>query len=138
MSLDMYAEQILDYYKNPRNFGEIKNAQIHARDLNPLCGDEIEIFANVEIDRSRGAASMPLQKIFEIKFRGAGCAISMASASMLTENALGKSAEQILKMGEKEILEMLGIDVSPARKKCAMLGLWVLQTGVKKFLDRNG
>ena len=135
MSLDMYAEQILDYYKNPHNFGEIKNAQIHARALNPLCGDEIEIFANVKIDRSRGAASMPLQKISEIKFRGAGCAISMASASMLTENALGKSAEQIMKFGEKEILEMLGIDVSPARKKCAMLGLWVLQKGIKKFLD---
>ena len=138
MSLDMYAEQILDYYKNPHNFGEIKNAQIHARDLNPLCGDEIEIFANVEIDRSRGAASLLSQKISEIKFRGAGCAISMASASMLTETVKGKNISEVMKMGEKEILEMLGIDVSPARKKCAMLGLWVLQTGVKKFLDRNG
>ena len=138
MSLDMYAEQILDYYKNPRNFGEMKNAQIHARDLNPLCGDEIEIFAKAEIDRSRGAASLLSQKISEIKFRGAGCAISMASASMLTETVKGKNISEVMKMGEKEILEMLGIDVSPARKKCAMLGLWVLQTGVKKFLDRNG
>ena len=124
MSLDMYAEQILDYYKSPRNFGEIKNCQVHARDLNPLCGDEIEIFALLKD-----------KKISEIKFRGSGCAISQASVSMLTENANGKSAEQVLKMGEKEILEMLGIEVSPARKKCAMLGLWVLQMGVRKFLE---
>lgn len=123
----MYAEQILDYYKNPRNFGEMKNAQIHARDLNPLCGDEIEIFALLKD-----------KKISEIKFRGAGCAISMASASMLTEKAKGKNISEVMKMGEKEILEMLGIDVSPARKKCAMLGLWVLQTGIKNFLGRNG
>ncbi len=112
MSLDMYAEQILDYYKNPRNFGEIKNAQIHARDLNPLCGDEIEIFA-----KANG------QMISEIKFKGVGCAISMASASMLTEKAKGKNISEVMKFGEKEILEMLGIEVSPARKKCEMLGL---------------
>ena len=126
MSLDMYAEQILDYYKSPRNFGEIKNCQVHARDLNPLCGDEIEIFAKLNSG-----------KIGEIKFRGSGCAISQASASMLTENVSGKTLEQILKMGEKEILEMLGIEVSLARKKCAMLGLWVLQMGVRKFLERK-
>ena len=124
MSLDMYAEQILDYYKNPRNFGELKNAQVHARDLNPLCGDEIEIFASIKN-----------KNVSEIKFKGAGCAISMASASMLTEKAKGKSFSDIMKWGEKEILEMIGIDVSPARKKCAMLGLWVLQAGVKKFLQ---
>ncbi|HLE07814.1 MAG TPA: SUF system NifU family Fe-S cluster assembly protein [archaeon] len=126
MSLDMYAEQILDYYKNPRNFGEIKNAQIHARDLNPLCGDEIEIFA-----KANG------QMISEIKFKGVGCAISMASASMLTEKAKGKNISEVMKFGEKEILEMLGIEVSPARKKCAMLGLWVLQMGLKKFLEKK-
>ncbi len=126
MSLDMYAEQILDYYKNPRDFGEIKNAQIHARDLNPLCGDEIEIFA-----KANG------QIVSEIKFRGAGCAISMASASMLTEKAKGKNISEVMKFGEKEILEMIGIDVSPARKKCAMLGLWVLQAGLKKFLEKK-
>ncbi len=126
MSLDMYAEQILDYYKNPRNFGEIKNVQIHARDLNPLCGDEIEIFALLKD-----------KKISEIKFRGAGCAISMASASMLTEKAKGKNISEVMKLGEKEILEMIGIDVSPARKKCAMLGLWVLQSGVRKFFEKK-
>ncbi len=126
MSLDMYAEQILDYYKSPRNFGEIKNANVRARDLNPLCGDEIEIFALLNSG-----------KISEIKFRGSGCAISQASASMLTENVLGKSAEQILKMGEPDILKILGIEVSPARKKCAMLGLWVLQKGLKKFLEKK-
>ena len=126
MNLDMYAEQILDYYKNPRNFGEIKNAQIHARDLNPLCGDEIEIFA-----KANG------QMISEIKFKGVGCAISMASASMLTEKAKGKNISEVMKFGEKEILEMLGIEVSPARKKCAMLGLWVLQMGLKKFLEKK-
>ncbi len=124
MSLEMYAEQILEHYKSPHNFGEIKNAQVHARDLNPLCGDEIEIFAKLNSG-----------KISEIKFRGAGCAISQASASLLTDFVKGKSFQEIMKMGEIEILKILGIDVSPARKKCALLGLWVLQFGIRKFLE---
>lgn len=125
MSLDMYAEQILDYYKSPHNFGELKGAQVHARDYNPLCGDEIEIFA-----------SLKNGKISEVKFRGQGCAISMAAASMLTDFAKEKTSQQIMKLGEKEVLKMLGIELSPARKKCAMLSMWVLQKGIKSFLEK--
>src|SRR3972149_118445 len=105
---DMYTEVILDYYRHPRNYGKLEDANASARDLNPLCGDEIEIYAKIEDG-----------KIKDIKFHGKGCAISQAATSMLTERLKGKDIQEIKEIGKPEILEMLGIEISAVRIKCA-------------------
>lgn len=126
MSSDFYRELILDYYRNPRNFGKLDPHDIDAKDLNPLCGDEVEMQIRVSNDK---------EKIEEIKFVGKGCAISQASASMLTEMAKGKPLEWVKGLSREDILKMLGTaDLGPARIKCAMLSVKVLKTGVYGFL----
>jgi len=122
---DIYREIILDYYRNPRNFGRLESFDIHARDTNPLCGDEIEM----QIKVGEG------QKIEEIKFIGKGCAISQASASMLTELAKGKGLDWVKQVSKEDIFKMLGNpDLGPSRVKCALLGMKVLKTGVYGYL----
>ena len=108
----IYQEQILDHYKNPRNFGKIENATVHHHEYNPLCGDEIEMFLVIKDN-----------KIADIKINGHGCAISQASASMLTEKIKGKSLDELKKLTKEDLLEMLGIPLSPVRLKCALLSL---------------
>jgi nitrogen fixation protein NifU and related proteins len=123
---DIYRELILDYYRNPRNYGKLEPHDIGARDSNPLCGDEIEIQIRVS-----GAKD----KIEEIRFSGKGCAISQASASMLTEMAKGKPLEWVKVLSKDDILKMLGTsDLGPARIKCALLSMKVLKTGVYEFM----
>src|SRR3989338_3742894 len=112
---DMYMENILDQYKNPRNFGIIEHATHKQKENNPLCGDEIEIMLDIKNE-----------KIEDVKFRGKGCAISMASASMLTQEIKGKTVDEVKKMSREDILDMLGIPVGPVRLKCALLSLEVL------------
>ena len=126
MSSDFYRELILDYYRNPRNFGKLDPHDIDAKDLNPLCGDEIEMQIRVSPDKD---------KIEEIRFIGKGCAISQASASMLTEMAKGKPLEWVKGLSRDDILKMLGTsDLGPARIKCAMLSVKVLKTGVYTYM----
>jgi len=126
LSSDFYRELILDYYRNPRNFGKLDPHDIDAKDLNPLCGDEIEMQIRVSADK---------EKIEEIRFIGKGCAISQASASMLTEMAKGKPLEWVKGLSRDDILKMLGTaDLGPARTKCAMLSVKVLKTGVYSYL----
>jgi nitrogen fixation protein NifU and related proteins len=126
LSSDFYRELILDYYRNPRNFGKLDPHDIDAKDLNPLCGDEVEMQIRVSPDK---------EKIEEIKFIGKGCAISQASASMLTEMAKGKTLEWVKGLSRDDILKMLGTsDLGPARIKCAMLSVKVLKTGVYTYL----
>jgi len=126
LSSDFYRELILDYYRNPRNFGKLDPHDIDAKDLNPLCGDEIEMQVRVSPEKD---------KIEEIKFIGKGCAISQASASMLTELAKGKPLEWVKALAREDILKMLGTsDLGPARIKCAMLSVKVLKTGVYGYL----
>jgi nitrogen fixation NifU-like protein len=126
LSSDFYRELILDYYRNPRNFGKLDPHDIDAKDLNPLCGDEIEMQIRVSPDKD---------KIEEIRFIGKGCAISQASASMLTEMAKGKPLEWVKELSRDDILKMLGTsDLGPARIKCAMLSVKVLKTGVYGYL----
>ncbi|MDA4115927.1 MAG: iron-sulfur cluster assembly scaffold protein [Thaumarchaeota archaeon] len=126
MSSDFYRELILDYYRNPRNFGKLDPHDIDAKDLNPLCGDEVEMQIRVSPDKD---------KIEEIRFIGKGCAISQASASMLTEMAKGKPLEWVKGLSRDDILKMLGTsDLGPARIKCAMLSVKVLKTGVYTYL----
>ena len=115
---DFYRDYILDHYRNPRNFGRIENADATAEDLNPLCGDQIRM--DIKLD--------PGGKIQDVKFSGKGCAISQASASMLTESVRGKSLSEIATLPKEAVLENVGIGISPTRMKCAMLGLKVLKS----------
>ena len=127
-SADIYRELILDYYRNPRNFGKLEKFDIAARDTNPLCGDEIEM----QIRVGEG------QKIEEIKFVGKGCAISQASASMLTELAKGKQLEWVKQVSKEDVFKLLGNpDLGPSRVKCALLGMKVLKTGVYGYLGAH-
>ena len=119
----MYQEQILDHYKNPRNFGKIMNASIHHHERNPLCGDELEVY--LVIDKNK--------IIVDVKIYGKGCAISQASASMLTEKIKGKNIEEIKKLAKEDILEMLGISISAVRLKCALLSLDTFKNAIIIF-----
>ena len=123
-SADIYREIILDYYRNPRNYGKIDSPDISIRDSNPLCGDELEI--HVKFDRD---------KVKDVKFTGKGCAISQASASMLTEMIMGKSLDDMKKIGKEDILDSLGLpNLGPARIKCALLSLKTLKLGVYSYM----
>ena len=127
-SADIYRELILDYYRNPKNFGKLEKPDIAAHDTNPLCGDEVDIQIRVG----------PGSRIEEIKFTGKGCAISQASASMLTELAKGKELEWVKKVSKEDILKMLGNpELGPSRIKCALLGMKVLKTGVYGYMGAH-
>jgi nitrogen fixation protein NifU and related proteins len=127
LSADIYKEIILDYYKNPKNKGSLPSADVTVRDSNPLCGDVIEM----QMKFSDG-------KISDIKFNGDGCAISQASASILTEMVFGKSIEEARAVTKEELLENLGSpNLGPVRIKCALLGLKVMKTGVYEKLGRE-
>ncbi len=128
MSDDIYREIILDHYRNPRNKGKMPNADVSIHDSNPLCGDEIDIHMKIEDD-----------KIRDIKFEGRGCAISQASASMLTEMVMNKQLTSVKDLTKDDILENIGLtNLGPARIKCALLSLKVLKLGmVKYYADRD-
>ena len=114
---DFYRDYILDHYRNPRNFGSLERADVEAEDLNPLCGDQIRM----ELKLDDGVVS-------DVRFSGKGCAISQASASMLTEKVKGMKLEDVAKLSKDVVLENVGIGISPTRMKCAMLGLRVLKS----------
>jgi len=118
---NLYRENILDHYKNPRNFGKLKNPSASLKLYNSACGDEIEMQIKFQMTNDK------LQIIKEIKFSGQGCAVSMASASMLTEKVKGLTFQKIQNLTTKDILKMLGVSLSPSRLKCAILPLEVLQ-----------
>lgn len=120
----MFTDIILDYYRNPKNKGHIANADAHARDVNPLCGDTIEMSLKV----NNGT-------ITEAKFDGTGCAISQAAASMLTELIEGKPLSEVKNITKDEVLKLLNIPVSPVRLKCALLGLKVLKLAAYPKLE---
>ena len=128
MSDDIYREIILDHYRNPRNKGKLLDADVSIHDSNPLCGDEIDMHLKVQGD-----------KIEDIKFEGRGCAISQASASMLTEMIMGKPLTSVRDLNKDDILENIGLlNLGPARIKCALLSLKVLKLGmVKYYTDKD-
>ena len=114
----MYREYILDHYKNPRNFGRLEDADISHEENNPLCGDVI----GMDFKVADGV-------IEDVRFHGRGCAISQASASLLTERLKGMALDEARKIDKEDVLEELGIEISPARLKCALLSLKVLKVG---------
>jgi nitrogen fixation NifU-like protein len=116
---DFYRELILDHYKNPRNHGTLDPHDISYEDDNPLCGDRIRIDLRVDSDN----------RVTDVAFTGRGCAISQASASLLTEEIKGKTLDEIKQINKDDILDMLGIELGPVRLKCALLSLKVLKAG---------
>jgi len=125
MSSDIYKEMILDYYRNPRNFGDLPNPDVRVKDSNPLCGDVVEMQLKIRDG-----------KVEDLRFKGNGCAISQASASMLTEVVKGKTLEEVKALGKPDVLSLLGIDPGPTRIKCALLGLKVIKLGVYGYLGQ--
>ena len=118
MSMD-YREYILDHYRNPRNYGKLDHPDAHAEDSNPLCGDQLAVDLEIEGDQ-----------ITAVRFQGRGCAISQAAASMLSEMIEGKSVQEVVQLGKDDVLDALGIPISPARTKCAFLSLRVLHSSL--------
>ena len=124
--MDMYADIILEHYKHPQNHGTLQNASVTHEEYNPLCGDKITIQLLIEND-----------KIKDVKFVGKGCAISIASTSMLTDAIKNQSIEEIKKLDKEYILDLLGVDINPARMKCATIGMKTLKLAVYHFLINN-
>ena len=115
---DMYREEILSHYKRPRNWGPLEDPDLEYEDTNPLCGDELKVMLKVGDDR----------RVTEVKFDGHGCAISQASASMASEELVGKSVDELVALDKSFVLDLLGIPISATRMKCAMLSLKVIKS----------
>ena len=124
MGSDMYRQQILDHYKNPRNYGEMNDPTFTHVGENPSCGDTIRVDVRLGDDG---------ETIEAVSFSGDGCAISQASASMLTDELRGKTLEDLDEMDTDDVVDMLGVDISPMRIKCAVLAEKVAQDGAKIY-----
>jgi nitrogen fixation NifU-like protein len=122
---DLYRENILDHYRNPRNKGRLEHPTHTHEEHNPLCGDVVRIDLHVNEE----------DVIDQVRFEGEGCAISQASASMLTEMLEGKTLEEAKKLSKEDILEAMGIQIGPVRLKCALLSLKVLKAGIYGLPD---
>jgi nitrogen fixation NifU-like protein len=118
-STDIYRQYILEHYREPRNHGHLEQPDIHSADTNPLCGDRIELDLQVRDGR-----------VTDVRFDGRGCAISQASASMLTERIEGATLEELRALEPHDVLDMLGVPIGPARQRCALLVLRVLHEGI--------
>jgi nitrogen fixation NifU-like protein len=115
---ELYREQILEHYKRPHNFGRLADADLEFEDTNPFCGDEQHVTIRLDGDG----------RVAEIAFEGQGCAISTAATSLLTDELVGRTREELLALPKEEVLDLLGIEISATRMKCAMLGLKVVKS----------
>ncbi len=118
--MDIYGEIILDHYRNPHHYGRLEKATLSAKDVNPLCGDSIQIDLLIDGNNT----------IQDIAFTAQGCAISQASASMLSDILIGKSLKFAAQICSEDIYEMVGVPLSPARIKCALLGLSAIKKAI--------
>src|SRR3954469_12312187 len=107
---DMYREYILEHYRNPQNYGTMDAPTFEAEGQNPLCGDELHVQVEVDAD----------DRVQAVKFTGQGCAISQASMSILSDELIGKTTDEVAAMDKDAIVELIGIDLSPVRLKCAL------------------
>jgi nitrogen fixation protein NifU and related proteins len=112
----LYRDYILDHYKNPRHFGTLEPHDLEFHDYNPLCGDELGVHVAVEEG-----------KIADLRFHGQGCAISQAAASITSDELIGMDVGEVPGLSAEWVIEQLGIDISPARRKCALLSLKVMR-----------
>jgi nitrogen fixation protein NifU and related proteins len=119
---DFYRENILDHYKNPRNHGHLDNPTATAEGVNPLCGDELSVEVLVEDGIVK-----------DIRYDGHGCAISQAAASMLSEVVKGRPVAELSDLGKDDVLDELGIPLSPIRLKCALLSVGVLKVALNQL-----
>ena len=119
----MYREVILDHYKNPRGHGVLDPNDVVAEGQNPLCGDEVTISVRFAADG---------ETIDDVGFEGRGCAISQAATSMLTEIVKGRTATEVATLPKEELLEEIGIPLTPIRLKCAILGLGVVKVALNR------
>ena len=125
---DLYRDEILEHYRNPHNFGTLDEPTLVKEGSNPLCGDRITLMLAISNDGT----------VEDVTFTGRGCAISQASASMLTDDIKGKSLDDVAKLGKVDVLDNLGIEISPARMKCAMLSLETLRSAVSDRVEWQG
>lgn len=126
MTNEIYSEMILEHYKNPMNFGEMSNPDIESYEDNPICGDRIKM-----------QFKLNGKKIEDVKFSGDGCAISIASASMLTSKIKGKNLSEVKKIAKEDVFKLLGIKLTAARVKCALLPLKVLKMSLVSYLKEK-
>ena len=119
MNSDIYQEEILDHYRNPHNYGTIEHPDATYEDTNPLCGDVVAVDVRYEGDR-----------VAEVRFRGNGCAISQAATSMLTDMVVGHTKSEALAVTRDDVLDEIGVPLSPARVKCALLGYKVMMAAL--------
>jgi len=124
---ELYREIIIDHYKNPKHKGEIPQSQYKFEDENPLCGDHLEIFLKTD---DQGI-------ILDAGFEGHGCAISIASADMLLESIIGRNIEEVKGLTKQDILNLLGIELSPVRLKCALLSLKVAKAAIYELNEAD-
>lgn len=117
--MDLYREEILDHYKHPHHFGELEQPDLKFHDSNPFCGDEITLELKVEDG-----------KVVDAGFTGHGCAISRASASMMSDEIIGRSLDELRGWQKEQVLDLLGIEVGPVRMKCALLPFKALKGAV--------
>ena len=122
---DLYRDEILEHYRNPHNFGILESPTTAKEGANPLCGDRITLMLGIDEEG----------RVEDVAFTGRGCAISQASASMLTDEIKGKTLDEISHMSSKDVLDNLGIEISPARMKCAMLSLETLRDATKDRVE---
>lgn len=120
LNREMYIEEILDLYKNPHNYGKIENPTLTIKQANPLCGDEITLYLEIKGN-----------KIFDVKFLGKGCAISIAGASLITDKIKGMTINEVKELSKEDLLDLLAIPISPARIKCALLSLEAVKGAIK-------
>ncbi len=114
---ELYRDQILDHYKRPHNFGRLESFDLEFEDTNPFCGDEQHVFIRLDDD----------DRVAAVSFEGQGCAISTAATSLLTDELVGMTRDELIKLPKEAVLELLGIEISATRLKCALLGLKVIK-----------